>query len=84
MSSVLGRAPENVGRREIILPTAKQWTALHRWFQGHAHAGLEANSVEEQELQGKFMTLEVQIDALVSEFYEPVATLDEILQDTNS
>ena len=77
-------APENVGKREALLPIANQWLELHRWFQGHAHAGLEQGTVDEDELQTRFATLESQINALIGEFYEPVATLDEILQDTNS
>ena len=77
-------APENVGKREALLPIANQWLELHRWFQGHAHAGLEQGTVNEDELQTRFATLESQINALIGEFYEPVATLDEILQDTNS
>jgi hypothetical protein len=77
-------APENIGKREALLPVANQWLDLHRWFQGHAHAGLEQSTVNEDELQTRFATLESQINALIGEFYEPVTTLDEILQDTNS
>jgi hypothetical protein len=77
-------APENVGKREALLPIADQWIELHRWFQRNAHAGLKEGSVDEGELQSRFLTLESQILALIGEFYEPVATLDEILQDTNS
>ena len=77
-------APENVGKQEALLPIANQWLDLHRWFQGHAHAGLDQRTVNENELQTRFATLESQIKALIGEFYEPVATLDEILQDTNS
>lgn len=79
-----GVAPEKVGKREALLPIANQWLELHRRFQGHAHAGLEQGAVNEEELQTRFATLESQINALIGEFYEPVATLDEILQDTNS
>ncbi len=84
MKMVEAVAPENVGKREALLPIANQWLELHRWFQSHAHAGLEHRTVNEDELQTRFATLETQINALVGEFYETVATLDEILQDTNS
>jgi len=77
-------APENVGKREALWPIANQWFELSRWFQVHAHAGLKNSTVDEDELQSRFLTLESQINALIGEFYEPVATLDEILQDTNS
>lgn len=77
-------APENIGKREALLPVANQWIELHRWFQSHAHPGLEQGTFSEDELQTRFATLESQINALIGEFYEPVATLDEILQDTNS
>jgi hypothetical protein len=77
-------APENIGKQEALLPVADQWLELHRWFQRNAHAGFKEGSVEEDELQSRFLTLESQINALIGEFYEPVATLDEILQDTNS
>ena len=77
-------APENVGKREALLPIADQLKELHRWFHAHAHAGFERGTVNEDGLQTQFAILESHINALIGEFYEPAATLDEILQDTNS
>jgi hypothetical protein len=77
-------APENVGRREVLVPIAKQWVETTRWFQQHTHAGPDTPSVDEHELQTKFGTLESSITSLIAEFYEPVGVLDEILEDTNS
>jgi hypothetical protein len=78
-------APENIGRAEVTRPLTDQWMDLKRWFHGHAHAGLTDRSVDEQELQNKFGTLEAHLSKVAGEeFYEGVEVLDEILEDTNA
>ncbi len=77
-------APENKDRQEALVPIANQWVEITRWFVGHTHAGEKATTVNEEELQSKFLTLEHQITTLISSFYEPINILDEILEDTNS
>jgi hypothetical protein len=77
-------ARENTGRQESLVPLARQWVELTRWFQGHAHAGLKETTVDEHEVQSKFQSLETYLYTLISEFYEGVEALDAILEDTNS
>jgi hypothetical protein len=77
-------APENKDRQEALVPIANQWVQITRWFVGHTHAGEKATNVNEDELQSKFLTLEHHITTLISQFYEPVNILDEILEDANS
>jgi hypothetical protein len=84
MKMVEAAAPENIGRQEVLVPLAKQWTELTRWFHSYAHAGLTGKVVDEKELQNKFNTLETYLSTLIGEFYGPVETLDEILEETNS
>jgi hypothetical protein len=76
-------AKENSGRQEALLPVARQWVDLTRWFQARTHAGLKETSVDEQELQSRLRCLETYLCTLISEFYEPVGALDAILEDTN-
>lgn len=77
-------ARENAGRQESLVPLARQWVDLTRWFHGRAHVGLKETAVDEHELQGKFQSLETYMYTLISEFYEGVEALDAILEDTNS
>ncbi len=78
-------APENKDRQEALYPIANQWIELTRWFVSHTHAGDKRETISEEELQNKFSTLENHLVTLIStSFYEPVDTLDEILEDTNS
>jgi hypothetical protein len=77
-------APENVGREEILYPLAQQWMDVSSWFQEHTHAGPTAQIVDEKELQNNFRALETFLDTIIREFFGPMDTLDEILEDTNS
>jgi len=76
-------ARENTGRQESLLPLAREWVDLTRWFQARTHAGLKETSVDEQELQSRFRCLETYLYTLIGEFYGPVEALDAILEDTN-
>lgn len=77
-------APENIGREEILHPLTQQWRDITNWFQQHTHAGITAQIVDENELQNNFRALETFLDTVISEFFGPMDTLDEILEDTNS
>jgi hypothetical protein len=78
-------ASENAGRQETLVPLARQWVDLTRWFQGRAHAGLKETFVDERELNHKFEAVEMYLYRLISgEFYEGVGVLDAILEDANS
>lgn len=77
-------AHENAGRVETLVPLARQWVDLTRWFHGHAHAGLKEIGVDEHELQSKFNSLETYLYTLIGEFYGGVGALDAILEDTNA
>src|SRR5260221_10246618 len=77
-------APENIGREEILYPLTQQWLEVSNWFQEHTHAGITAQIVDEKELQNNFRALETFLDTVIREFFGPMDTLDEILEDTNS
>jgi hypothetical protein len=77
-------ARENAGRQDSLVPLARQWVELARWFQRLAHGGLKNAAVDEHELQAKFRSLETYLYTLIGEFYEGVEKLDAILEDTNS
>ncbi len=77
-------APENIGREEILFPLAQQWMDVSKWFQGHTHAGTTVQVVDEKELQNNFLALETFLDTVIREFFGPMDTLDEILENTNS
>jgi hypothetical protein len=77
-------ARENAGRQESLIPLARDWVILTRWFQSRAHAGLKETAVDEHELQSKFELLETYLHTFIGEFYEAIGDLDAILDDTNS
>ncbi|HET6840117.1 MAG TPA: hypothetical protein VFK06_00260 [Candidatus Angelobacter sp.] len=77
-------APENVGRQETLYPLVKQWMDVAGWFVHYAHAGLITSTLDENELQNNFRAFEAYLDALIGEFFGPMDTLDDILEDTNS
>ncbi len=77
-------ARENAGRQETLVPLARQWVELTRWFHGRTHAGFKETVVDEHELQSKFQLLETYLYTFIGEFYEAVGALDAILEDTNS
>jgi hypothetical protein len=77
-------APENSGRREVLIPLARQWVKVADWFQQHTHAGINAQVVAETDLQNNFRALETFLDTMIGEFFGPMDTLDEILDNANS
>jgi hypothetical protein len=77
-------APENSGRREALVPLARQWVKVADWFQQHTHAGINPQVVAETDLQNNFRALETFLDTMIGEFFGPMDTLDEILDNANS
>lgn len=77
-------APENSGRREVLVPLARQWVKVADWFQQHTHAGINPQVVAETDLQNNFRALETFLDTMIGEFFGPMDTLDEILDNANS
>lgn len=77
-------APENSGRREVLVPLARQWVKVADWFQQHTHAGINPQVVAETDLQNTFRALETFLDTMIGEFFGPMDTLDEILDNANS
>jgi hypothetical protein len=77
-------APENSGRREVLIPLARQWVKVADWFQQHTHAGINPQVVAETDLQNNFRALETFLDTMIGEFFGPMDTLDEILDNANS
>jgi hypothetical protein len=77
-------APENSGRREVLIPLARQWVKVADWFQQRTHAGINPQVVAETDLQNNFRALETFLDTMIGEFFGPMDTLDEILDNANS
>jgi len=77
-------APKNSGRREVLVPLARQWVKVADWFQQHTHAGINPQVVAETDLQNTFRALETFLDTMIGEFFGPMDTLDEILDKANS
>jgi hypothetical protein len=77
-------APESAGRPELVLPMAREWVSLRRWFQNYAHFAVQQKTPPENELQSQFAALESYVLASMRTFYEGMEGLDEILGEANS
>jgi hypothetical protein len=77
-------APESAERPELVLPMAREWVSLRRWFHNYAHFAVQQKTPPEEELQSQFAKLESYVLASMRTFYEGMEGLDEILGEANS
>jgi hypothetical protein len=77
-------APESAKRPELVLPMAREWVSLRRWFHNYAHFAVQQKTPPEEELQSQFARLESYVLASMRTFYEGMEGLDEILGEANS
>jgi hypothetical protein len=77
-------APESAERPELVLPMAREWVSLRKWFHHYAHFAVQQKTPPEEELQSQFAKLESYVLASMRTFYEGMEGLDEILGEANS